>query len=345
MKRHRLTALLLAAFALPLLAATPVPGAPHSVLDAMGPQAAHILDLWRVFVVTCALVFGAILAVLLLVLWRTPRADERTPPDVALAQGFEPRRRRTVAAAVAGSTVLLVLLVVISVFTDRALAALSLRDAVNVEVTAHQFWWTVRYVNGPPADTFETANEIHVPVGRPVVVKLNSDDVIHSLWLPNLAGKRDLIPGRTALLQFRADRPGVYRGQCAEFCGFEHALMGLLVVADPPERYQAWLQAQRQPAAAPADAQALRGKALFESKSCALCHAVQGTLAQGGHAPDLTHLGARRTLAAGTLANTPQQLAAWIADPQKYKPGANMPATPLSPEDLQALVAYLGTLK
>ena len=345
MKPRTLLALVLSAIALPLLAATPVPDAPHSVLDAMGPQAAHIVSLWRVFVVTCALVFGAILAVLLLVLWRTPRGDERTAPDLVGARGPERKPRRTVAAAVAGSTVLLVLLVVVSVFTDRALAALSLRDAVNLEVTAHQFWWTVRYVSGPVSDTFETANEIHVPVGRPVVVKLNSDDVIHSLWLPNLAGKRDLIPGRTALIQFRADKPGVYRGQCAEFCGFQHALMGLLVVADPPDRYQAWLQAQRQPAAEPTEAQALRGKELFQSKSCAMCHAVQGTLAQGGHAPDLTHLGSRQTLAAGTLANTPQQLAAWIADPQKFKPGTNMPATPLSPQDLQAVVAYLGTLR
>jgi cytochrome c oxidase subunit II len=330
---------------LPVLAATPTPDAPHSVLDAMGPQAAHIVDLWRIFVVTCAVVFGLILAALLIVLSRTPRAVLDTPPDLSTVNVPEPGPRRRVATAVGISAVLLVLLIVASVFTDRALAALSLKDAVNLEVTGHQFWWTVRYLNGPPSDTFETANEIHVPVGRPVIVKLVSDDVIHSLWLPNLAGKRDLIPGRTALMQFRADKPGIYRGQCAEFCGYEHALMGLLVVADPPQQYDAWLQAQRQPASPPSDTLALRGKAVFESVSCAMCHTVQGTLAQGKHAPDLTHLGSRQTLAAGTLRNTPQELASWISDPQKLKPGTNMPATPLSPQDLQAVVAYLGTLK
>jgi cytochrome c oxidase subunit 2 len=333
------------ALALPLLAATPVPQAPHSVLDAMGPQAAHIVDLWHIFVVTCAVVFGLILAALLVVLWRTPRGIGLEPADTTMVNVPEPRPRRSVAWAVAVSTVLLVLLVVASVFTDRALAALSLKDAVNLEVTAHQWWWTARYVNGPPADTFETANEVHVPVGRPVVVKLNSDDVIHSLWLPNLDGKRDLIPGHTSLIQFRADKPGIYRGQCAEFCGYQHALMGLLVIADPPEQYEAWLQAQRKPATPPTGTQALRGKAVFESVSCAMCHTVQGTLAQGKHAPDLTHLASRQTLAAGTLRNTPQDLASWISDPQKHKPGTNMPATPLSPQDLQAVVSYLGTLQ
>jgi cytochrome c oxidase subunit 2 len=231
------------------------------------------------------------------------------------------------------------------VFTDRALAALSLKDAVTLEVTAHQWWWTVKYLDGGPSEQVETANEIHVPVGRPVVVKLLSDDVIHSLWLPNLAGKRDLIPGRTALVQFRADKPGQYRGQCAEFCGFQHALMGLLVVAEPPAQFDAWLQAQRQSATPPTDAQALRGQSVFQSVSCAMCHTVQGTLAQGKRAPDLTHLASRQTLAAGTLPNTPQHLASWIADPQKHKPGTSMPATPLSADDLQAIVTYLGTLK
>jgi cytochrome c oxidase subunit 2 len=328
-----------------LAAPTPVPEAPHRVLDAMGPQAAHIVDLWRLFVVVCAVVFGLVLAVLLVALWRAPRATEQAPPDLSSTLGPERGPRRTVTAAVAVSTLLLLALVVASVFTDRALARLSLVDAVNIEVTAHQWWWSARYVNGPVSDLVETANEIHVPVGRPVVVTLNSDDVIHSLWLPNLAGKRDLIPGRTSVVAFRADRPGTYRGQCAEFCGYQHALMGLLVVADPPEQFQAWLQAQRRPAAEPTDPLAKRGLAVFQAASCALCHAVQGTPAQGRRAPDLTHVASRRTLAAGTLPNTPQQLAAWIADPQQAKPGTNMPATPLSPEDLEALVAFLGGLK
>lgn len=327
------------------LADTPVPSAMHDALQAKGPQSAHIVDLWRVFLWTCTAVFAAILAVLVLALWRSPRADARTPADLRSVNRPEPGARRRVAAASVASALLLVALVAASVFTDRALARLSLVDGVNIEVTAHQFWWTARYPGGSPSDIFVTANEIHVPVGRPVVVQLKSDDVIHSLWVPNLAGKKDLIPGRSALLQFRADQPGVYRGQCAEFCGYQHALMGLLVIAEPPAQFDAWVQAQRQGAAEPADAAGQRGKQLFQSVSCAMCHAIQGTLANGQHAPDLTHLASRQTLAAGTLPNTPVQLAAWIKDPQKHKPGTNMPATPLSQPDLDALVAYLGSLK
>jgi cytochrome c oxidase subunit II len=324
---------------------TPIGQAQHDVLDAMGPQAAHIGKLWNIFVAVCTAVFAAILAVLLFTLWRRPRADEQSPPDLSAVNQPEPRLRRNVASAVVASGLLLMALLVASVFTDRALAKLSLADAVNIEVTAHQWWWTVRYVNGPPSDTFTTANEIHVPVGRPVVVQLKADDVIHSLWIPNLAGKKDLIPGRSAVLQFRADQPGIYRGQCAEFCGYQHALMGLLVVAEAPAQYEAWVQSQRQPAAEPADAKAERGKALFQSVSCAMCHTIQGTMANAQRGPDLTHLASRQTLAAGTLANTREQLASWISDPQKHKPGTNMPATPLSRDDLDAIVAYLGSLK
>jgi cytochrome c oxidase subunit 2 len=327
------------------MAATPVPQAAHSALDAMGPQAAHIRDLWDVFLAACTVVFVAILLVLLYVLWRAPRGGNATPPDLASVDQPEPGPRRNVTRAVAASTLALLVLVVASVFTDRALARLSLSDAVNIEVTAHQWWWTARYLNGGPSDIFVTANELHVPVGRPVVVNLKADDVIHSLWVPNLAGKKDLIPGRSALMQFRADQPGVFRGQCAEFCGVQHAMMGLLVIAEPPQQYQAWAQSQRSPAAEPQGADAVRGKALFQAASCAMCHAIQGTLANAQRAPDLTHLASRRTLAAGTLPNTPQDLASWISDPQKHKPGTNMPATPLSKEDLQALVAYLGALK
>ena len=346
MKRTMLLALLALAAAGTAFAASPTPGAPHDALQAVGPQSAHIVDLWRVFVWTCSIVFGLILAVLLVVLWRTPRATEAAPADLSSTIAPEPRATRRVAIGVAASAIGLILLTVASVFTDRALARMSLVDAVTLEVTGHQWWWTVKYLNGESvSDIVETANEIHVPVGRPVVVKLKSDDVIHSLWLPNLAGKRDLIPGRTSLITFRADKPGPYRGQCAAFCGYQHALMALLVVADPPDQFDAWLQAQRRPAPEPTDASAQRGKVLFESMSCAMCHTVQGTLAQGKRAPDLTHVASRQTLAAGALPNTREALASWIADPQKHKPGTNMPATPMSGEDLQAVVTYLGGLQ
>jgi cytochrome c oxidase subunit 2 len=317
----------------------------HDALQAMGPQAAHIVDLWRIFLLICTVVFAAVMVALIMAVRRAPRAGDREPPDLRTLNQPEPRPRRTVTAAVAASIIGLLVLLAASVFTDRALARLSLKDAINIEVTAHQWWWTVRYVNGPVSETFETANEIHVPVGRPVVVTLRSDDVIHSLWIPSLAGKRDLIPGRTATILFQADQPGIYRGQCAEFCGFQHTFMAVDVQAHPQVEYEAWRQAQLKPPPDSTDPQVQRGKMLFQSIQCAMCHGVQGTLAQAKKGPDLTHFASRRLIGAGTLPNTPANLASWIADPHKHKPGVNMPANSLSSEDLAALVAYLGTLK
>jgi cytochrome c oxidase subunit II len=317
----------------------------HDALQAMGPQAGHIVDLWRIFLWICTVVFALVMAALVLALWRAPRIHLQEPPDLRMVNRPEPGPRRSVTAAVAATIVGLMALIAASVFTDRALARLPLKDAVNIEVVAHQWWWTVKYVDGSVNETFETANEIHVPVGRPVVVKLNSDDVIHSLWIPSLAGKRDLIPGRTATMTFRADKPGLYRGQCAEFCGFQHAFMAFDVHAHAPAEYDAWRKAQLTPPTEPTDALAQRGKSLFQSIQCAMCHAVQGTIAQARRAPDLTHLASRRTIAAGTLPNTPANLASWITDPHRHKPGVNMPANPMSSDDLAALVAYLGTLK
>jgi len=327
------------------LAANPLPEGAHNVLDTMGPQAGHILDLWRVFLYLCCAVFALILLALLYFLRRQPRGDAGTPPELGFVDAPEPAPRRHVTRAVIASTLGLVALIVASVFTDRALARLPLTGAVNIDVTGHQWWWTARYRNGGPDEEFNTANELVVPVGKPVIVNLKSDDVIHSMWLPNLAGKKDLIPGRSASLQFRADKPGVYRGQCVEFCGLQHAQMTLHVFAVPQEQFDAWVQGQRQPAAEPADPRAQRGKQLFQSVSCAMCHAVQGTLAGAQRGPDLTHVASRKTLAAGALPNTPEDLAAWIRNPQLYKPGSSMPATPLSQEDLDAIVAYLGGLK
>jgi cytochrome c oxidase subunit 2 len=328
------------------MAATPVPTV-HDSLHPFGPQAEHFLDLWHVFLAACTFVFAAILVALFVALRRAPRADDMAPPDLSMVNRAEPEPKRHVTRAVIVSGLALFALVVVSAFTDRAMARLSLANAVNIEVTGHQWWWSVRYLDGPNAsDIFSTANEIHIPVGRPVVLKLNADDVIHSLWVPNLAGKKDLIPGRTATLQLRADKAGVYRGQCAEFCGLEHALMGLLIVADEPQQYEQWVTAQKQPAPEPQDAKAQRGKQVFQSTSCAMCHAITGVEFAGAqHGPDLTHVASRQTLAAGTLKNTREEMAAWIRDPQTMKPGTAMPATPLSQDDLDAVVAYLGGLK
>ncbi|THC43280.1 cytochrome c oxidase subunit II [Massilia sp. Mn16-1_5] len=323
------------------LAAAPA----QNALEPHGVQALAIHDLWRLTLLVCTLVFAAVLAAFLYAIWRAPRSKERTAPDVAVLDQPEPKLRRPVVIGVAVSTILLVVLIVADFVTERRLAHLPLKDAVRIEVTGHLWWWGVRYLDDEPSRMFSTANEIHVPAGKPVILKLNSADVIHSFWAPSLHGKKDLIPGRTALLHFRADKPGVYRGQCAEFCGFEHALMAFTVVADPPEVYEAWAARQRQPAPAPVTELQKQGLAVFMRSTCAMCHTIAGTEAGARLGPDLTHLASRSMIASGTLPNTRQYLAAWILDPQRFKKGANMPPTPLSAQDLNALMAYLETLK
>ena len=325
------------------LAAAPATSPLQDVLRPGGPQAQHVASLWHLMLTICTAVYIAVMAALVVALLRRRPAPPEQPPDLAAQAKPEHGPHRSVIAAATASTLLLLFLIVASVLTDRALAAMSTRDALQMKVTANQWWWAVNY-EGPSSEIFDTANEIHVPVGRPVVVTLESNDVIHSLWVPSLAGKKDLIPGRTATLTFRADKPGVYRGQCAEFCGAEHAWMALEVVAEPPDRFAAWQDHQRQRAPAPATPQQQKGQALFVSTTCVMCHSVRGTTADARHGPDLTHVASRRTLAAGTLPNTPDALRRWIRDPQQFKPGTNMPATNLPDEDLDAVVAWLETL-
>ncbi|HEV8209074.1 MAG TPA: cytochrome c oxidase subunit II [Vicinamibacterales bacterium] len=323
---------------------TVVPGM-HDALVAAGPQSGHIGALWNVILAVCAFVFCAILLGLVVALWRSGRGDATTRADVSMLARHERGSYLGVLWAVAVSTALLLAMLVASVLTDRALARLSLVDAVHVEVTAHQWWWELQYSGSPESARFTTANELHVPVGRPVVLTLKADDVIHSFWVPSLAGKKDLIPGRTTTLHLRADQAGRYRGQCAEFCGFQHAFMAFEVIADPPERFEAWMAGQRRPASEPADATTRRGQEVFLRSTCVLCHAIEGTAAAARKAPDLTHVGARTTLAAGTLPNGETEMQRWIADPQRLKPGVNMPAATLPAADLAALAAYLVSLK
>lgn len=319
--------------------------AQQKALDAAGPQAQRIESLWHLTLGICTVVFALVLAAFLYALWRAPRADASTPADIDPSPQQETRARRSVTTAVMASAALLLFLIVASVLTDRALARLGYQNALHIEVTASQWWWEMRYDDGQASRIFTTANEMHIPTGRPVIMTLRSTDVIHSLWVPNLHGKKDLIPGRTATLHLQADKPGVYRGQCAEFCGYQHSKMALVVVAEAPDRYEAWAQHQRQSAPAPADPQAIRGRDLFLGTSCVMCHSIQGTIANAKRAPDLTHMASRETIGAGTLPNTAQNLERWIRDPQAFKPGANMPPTNLPPEDLRALVAYLETLQ
>jgi cytochrome c oxidase subunit II len=317
----------------------------HDALQPAGPQAGHIHALWLLLLAVCTLVLVLVTAAVLIVVYRAPRADARTPADAGALRRDERGLRRAVGTAIAISVVLLGVLFVATVVTDRALAQLPVNNALHIKLTGHQWWWEATYDDPQVSNVFSTANELHIPVGRPVLLTLEAGDVIHSVWLPSLAGKKDLIPGRTATLALRADQPGIYRSACAEFCGYEHARMVLLVFADPPAQYEQWVEHARTPAPPPDSDATRRGQQVFLQSTCAMCHAISGTAANGKHAPDLTHIASRQTIAAGTLSNTPSVLAAWISDPQQFKPGVDMPPNGLPPDDLGSLVAYLGTLK
>lgn len=242
------------------------------------------------------------------------------------------------------STAVLLACAIWTMVTIAAVAMPASAPQTTVQVTAAQWWWDVRYRSPDPSRIFSTANEIHIPVGRPVRVELDSRDVIHSFWIPQLAGKIDVIPGQTNTLWLQADAPGRYRGQCGEYCGAQHAHMAMWVVADEPKDYAAWSERQLRPAASPSSDALQRGQAAFVA-NCGACHAVRGTGAGGILGPDLTHLMSRRTIAAGLLPNTPGNLAAWIANAQAIKPGSRMPSMAISGASLSAIVAYLQSLQ
>ena len=334
-----------AACVVSMLAASAYAAPFQNALRPEGVQAAHIYKLWQIMLWTCTGVFVAVMIAFVLALWRAPRATERTPPDTAAIREPEPHLSRAVTIAGIVSVIGLFGLLIASVATDRALASLPLKDGIAIEVNGLQWWWQATYYPGDPTRSFDTANELHIPVGRPVLLKLQSPDVIHSFWVPNLTGKKDLIPGHVLTLQLRADRAGTYRGQCAEYCGYQHAKMAFLVIAEDPAQYEQWAQAQRAPAREPVDDVMKRGQQVFLSSPCVMCHAIQGTAANAKTAPDLTHLASRETIAAGILPNTTGNRAGWIANPQQIKPGTNMPAVALPPADFQALLAYLDSLK
>ena len=310
----------------------------QNALLPAGPQAAHIHLLWQVMLVVCTGVFIAVLAALAYAVARGRRE--------AFASDAEQRAtRRWIGFGVALSALLLALLFAVTLHTERALASLSVADALHIELTGHQWWWEATYDDAQPSNVFSTANELHIPVGRTVLITLKADDVIHSFWVPNLHGKKDLVPGRTATIAFVADRPGTYRGQCAEFCGLQHAQMALVVVAEGAEAFEAWRALQTRPASEPTTDLAKRGLEVVEKGTCGMCHAIAGTQASARHAPDLTHVASRQMLGAGVLPNTRSGRASWVLNAQVSKPGANMPPQPLASADLEAVLAYLDTLR
>lgn len=312
----------------------------QSALDPQGPQAKHLADLIWIFTAVCTAVYVLVLAALLLGLVRRHRRSDPLQVDRAA----ERRIGSVIAACTIATFVIVIALTVISYLAQRNLFAKE-AAAIDIRVTGHQWWWDVRYDDPRPDRTFATANEIHVPAGVPVRLKLQASDVIHSFWVPNLMGKMDLIPGWTNELQFTAAKPGVYRGQCAEFCGVQHARMALMVVAHAPAEFASWRAGQIRPAAEPAEPARIKGQQAFLSASCVMCHTVRGTPAGGRTGPDLTHVASRRTLAAGTLDMSRGNLAAWIADPQGIKPGSKMPLSKLASDDLTGIVDYLAGLQ
>ena len=314
-----------------------MPAILQSALHPAGVQAGHIEWLWWIMLWACTAIFIAVVAALYLAVRRGRSADLSRPSEDSMRTG--------VILATTISLVILFGLLVASTVTSRAIGSLTDTDAVAIQLTGYQWWWHAEYVQPQPSLQITTANELHIPVGRPVVLTLRSADVIHSFWVPRLHGKIDLIPGRANTIWLRADSAGIFRGQCAEYCGVQHAHMALVVVAEPPDRFDAWLNGQRQAASPPATPEQARGQEIVERGSCALCHTIRGTVAGGRTAPDLTHFASRSTIGAGAVPNTRDQLAGWIADPQHVKPGNKMPATGLSTGDLQSALAYLETLR
>jgi cytochrome c oxidase subunit II len=313
----------------------------QSALDPQGPHADHLARLIWIFTALCSAIWLAVMVVLLVGLVR--RKAVHSDP-LHLDPGKERRSVKMVGIAVTATLITVLGLTALSYASQRALYARE-TPAVTIKVTGYQWWWDVRYESDRPDEIFTTANEIHVPVGQPVTVKLAANDVIHSFWVPNLTGKMDLIPGQDNEIQFKATRPGVYRGQCAEFCGWQHAHMGIMVVALPVEEFAAWRRGQAAAASVPDDEARRKGAELFVTKACVMCHTVRGTSAGSRAGPDLTHFGSRRSIGAATLQMSRGNIAAWIVDPQGVKPGVNMPNVPLAADEIDPLVSYLAGLK
>jgi cytochrome c oxidase subunit 2 len=317
----------------PLLLATACGRAPEA-FDPVTDRGHEIRGLFVLVLLLSACVFllvAGLIAVMVVRFRARPGAPE--PPQTEGNRAIE----------VAWTAAPAVLLAVVFVFTVRTMRAVDggAADPLVVQVIGHQWWWEYRY----PAQGIVTANELRLPVDRPVRLEITGADVIHSFWSPQLGWKLDAIPGKTNVMTFVVTEAGVYDGACAEFCGAQHAWMRIRVVAEPGEQFDQWVRDQQRPAAAPATEAARRGQQLFLGNTCVNCHTIEGTAAQGTVGPNLTHFGSRGTIGAGVLVNTPENLKRWIHDPQAIKPNVLMPAFRLSEEELQALVNYLEGLK
>ena len=313
----------------------------QSVLDPQGLQSDQILRTFLIFLIVAAVVWIAVVIVLCAGMLRRKRAADQ---PLALHRRFERTSGRIVFVLGLATLCIVLGLSIVSYAGQRTVFAKD-ENALTLKIIGHQWWWEVRYESDTPDKRFVTANEIRIPTGQPVKVELESADVIHSFWVPSLTGKMDLITGQKNELQFTAKNAGVYRGQCAEFCGLQHAHMAFAVLALSSDEFGRWRDHENQGASSPTDPLGKQGEQLFRARGCALCHTIRGTLAGGQLGPDLTHVGSRTTVSAGTLPMSSATLAAWIADPQHIKPGNYMPKMPLQSDELIAIVHYLEQLK
>lgn len=326
-----------------LLTASACARAP-AIFGTHGLDADRIAVLGWVFTVIGCVVLAvvSVLVVVALLRRRPPRAD----PESLRPENRGRAVRWIVIGGIIVPAIVLVSAFIVTLVIQAEVSNPPRHPVATIQVTGHRWWWEVKYLGGGPNGGVVTANEIHIPVGEPVRLELVSADVIHSFWVPQLAGKTDVIPGLRNTMWMQADEPGTYWGECAEYCGLQHAHMNLTVVAESDAAFQKWMAQQRKPATGDAsDPVTVAGLDAFQRSGCAVCHTIQGTDAQGRIGPDLTHLASRSRIAAGTLTNTRGNLAGWIANSQALKPGNEMPTMAPTPVELRNLLAYLETLK
>jgi cytochrome c oxidase subunit 2 len=325
-----------------------IPGFPsnQTSLNPTGPAAAHIEHTFALIFWITGTVYFLTLAVLVYFVWRRRYTPDALPTPQPTTVESDRLATRAVAGAMALTVVLLFVMLISSFITSHRLGKMNEQQAMTIDVYGHQWWWEVQYPNeAEPYRMVTTANEIHVPVGAPLRIHGTSRDVIHSFWAPNIQGKRDLLPGYNTDVLMQVDKVGRWRGQCAEYCGMQHAHMSFYIVSESQKDFDNWMTAQAQSSVAPTNAQTVHGQQVFLTHACVLCHTIRGTSAGSRVGPDLTHLASRSTIASGMLPNTIGNLGGWILNAQSLKPGSRMPPNQISGPDLQDLLAYLETLQ
>jgi cytochrome c oxidase subunit 2 len=317
----------------------------QTMLGGDALDSSNFLTLFAVFMAVCTVMYLLVIGALLIGMWRSRADREQLTVESGRHHDTMPAFRTALIGWTALIFVGLTALTIASFFTDRSNASVAESPQLTLKITGKQWWWDVEYTSQDSSKMIRTANEIHLPVGVPVEVSLEASDVIHSLWIPNLAGKQDLIPGRVTDIQLLPRTIGTYRGQCAEFCGIQHAHMALDVTVESKADFEKWVAAQQRVAFAPTTPLQLAGYRYVTTRECSACHNITGTPANGTVGPDLTHFASRRSIGAGTLPMNTGNLYGWVADPQSQKPGNHMPTIGLEPNDLHAVIAYLETLK